>query len=158
MATLETRRATIEDAAVITKLALELGYDCDIPAMRHRLGLVADVADQAVFVAALDGAEVVGWVHVATRVSLTSPAFVEVFGLIVSSAYRRLGIGRALMERCESWAESIRVHDIRVRSQSHRQDANDFYLARGYTAIKEQRVYQRRVEASDTTATPTLSD
>ncbi|MEM6996351.1 MAG: GNAT family N-acetyltransferase, partial [Myxococcota bacterium] len=101
MATLETRRATAEDAPVMAKLALELGYDCDVPAMRHRLASVSDAEDHAVFVAALDGHTVVGWVHVTHRRTMTSRAFVEITGLVVSSGYRRLGIGRALMQRSE---------------------------------------------------------
>ncbi len=158
MATLETRRASAEDAPVMSKLALELGYDADVPAMRHRLSKVRDAEDHAVFVAALDGQTVVGWVHVALRQSMTSKAFVEITGLVVSSGYRRLGIGRALMQRTESWAESLRVEDIRVRAQLHREDAQAFYAAMGYELLKQQQVFHRRVDPADPTATPTLSD
>lgn len=158
MATLETRLATAEDAPIIAKLALELGYDADVPAVRFRLGQLRDEEDHAVFVAALDGKQVVGWIHLSRRCSLTSRAFIEIEGLIVASAHRRLGIGRALMDRARSWAELLQVDDIRVRAQPHRKEAHAFYERQGFSVLKEQRVYALEVPRVDVGSTPTLVD
>jgi len=158
MATLETRLATAEDAPTIAKLSLELGYDADVPAVRYRLAQIRDEGDHAVFVAALDGKTVVGWVHLARRCTLTSRAFIEIDGLVVASAHRRLGIGRALMERARSWAAQLKVDDIRVRAQAHRTQAHTFYERQGFSLIKEQRVYALEIPRVDVGSTPTLVD
>ena len=148
----------MEDAQSIAKLALELGYDVDDAAMRHRLAQVREQPEHAVFVAALDGQKVVGWVHVQLHQTLLSRAFVEISGLVVSSGFRKLGIGRALMDRAERWAERFAVEDVRVRAQVHRTDAHEFYEHLGYERTKEQRVFRRPVERMDPGGIPTLSD
>ena len=58
--TLETRKAALSDAATLSRLTLQLGYDCTEVMMRQRLVRLRDDPDHAVFVASLDGGEVVG--------------------------------------------------------------------------------------------------
>src|SRR5690606_7946877 len=55
MLTLETRRATLADASAMSRLTLQLGYDCNEVMMRQRLTRLRDEPDHAVFVAGLEG-------------------------------------------------------------------------------------------------------
>lgn len=155
--TLETRTAALADASAISRLTLQLGYDCTEVAMRQRLIRLREEPEHAVFVAALDGQEVVGWVHVELRTVLWCDPFAEILGLVVAVQHRRLGVGRALAERVVTWAETHKIADVRARAQEHREDALTFYEGLGFELYKEQQVY-RRLAASpdDPSGPPTL--
>jgi ribosomal protein S18 acetylase RimI-like enzyme len=155
--TLETRKAALSDAATLSRLTLQLGYDCSEVMMRRRLIRLRDDLEHAVFVAALDGHEVVGWVHVEVRTPLWSDPFAEITGLVVDVHHRRLGIGRALADRAVVWAETHPIAEVRARAQLHREDALAFYEGLGFELIKEQQVYRRRFEDPvDASGPPTL--
>ncbi|MCX4240123.1 GNAT family N-acetyltransferase [Paraliomyxa miuraensis] len=155
--TLETRRATLADASVVSRLTLQLGYDCSEVMMRQRLARVRDEPEHAVFVAAIDGLEVVGWVHVELRKPLWCDPFSEIMGLVVSAHHRRLGVGRALVDRVRQWGDERKVRDLRARAQEHREDALSFYEALGFELYKEQQVYRYPDEAPiDPGGSPTL--
>ena len=143
MMTLETRRATLDDAGPMARLALELGYDCDDPAMRRRLLAIRSEADHAIFVGALAGGMVVGFIHMELRRGLLSDPFAEIASFVVSSQHRGIGIGRALLERGHDWADQLGIDHVRVRTQPHRRDAVAFYERNGYERVKEQRVLAR---------------
>jgi ribosomal protein S18 acetylase RimI-like enzyme len=140
-------------------LTLLLGYDCNEVMMRQRLVRLRDEPEHAVFVAAIDGQEVVGWVHVELRKPLTSDPFAEIAGLVVSAAHRRLGVGRALADRAIAWAETHRIADVRAPTQVHRDDALAFYEGLGFELYKEQEVHRRVTgETVDPGGSPTLID
>lgn len=155
--TLETRKAALSDASAMSRLTLLLGHDCTEVMMRQRLARLRDAAEHGLFVAALDGKELVGWVHVELRRALTCEPFAEIAALVVSAQHRRLGIGRALADRAVAWAEAQHVADVRAGAQLHREEALSFYEGLGFELFEEQQVY-RRVdhEADDVTAPPTL--
>ncbi|MCA9708838.1 MAG: GNAT family N-acetyltransferase [Myxococcales bacterium] len=157
--TLETRRASLSDASSMSRLSMQLGYDSTELTMRQRMIRVRDDVAHAVFVAALEGDEVVGWVHVTLRNTLWSEPFAEIVGLVVDTNHRRLGVGRALVERVVAWSEAMHVQDLRARAQEHREDALAFYEGLGFELYKEQQVYRRVFEpAADPGGMPTLVD
>jgi GNAT superfamily N-acetyltransferase len=157
--TLETRKAVLSDASIMSRLTLQLGYDCSEVMMRQRLARLRDHPDHGVFVAAVDGQEVVGWVHVELRKPLTCDPFADIVGLVVSAHHRRLGIGRALADRAVAWAEALNVSDVRAAAQEHREDALTFYEGLGFELFKEHQVYRRLVgETVDVGGSPTLVD
>jgi GNAT superfamily N-acetyltransferase len=156
---LETRKAALSDASTMSRLTLLLGYDCNEVMMRQRLIRLRDEPEHAVFVAAIDGHEVVGWVHVELRKPLLSEPFAEIAGLVVSAAHRRLGIGRALADRAVAWADTHRIADVRAPAQAHREDALTFYEGLGFELLKEHQVYRRVTgDAVDPGGSPTLID
>lgn len=155
--TLETRKAALSDAATLSRLTLQLGYDCTEVMMRQRLVRLRDDPDHAVFVAALDGGEVVGWVHLELRKPLWCDPFVEIVSLVVSATHRRIGIGRALADRAIAWGQSLRIADVRARAQAHREDALSFYEGLGFELFKEHQVYRWvEGEAPDVNGSPTI--
>jgi len=155
--TLETRKAALADASTMSRLTLQLGYDCTEVMMRQRLARLRDDPEHAVFVASLDGSEVVGWVHLEVRKPLWCDPFVEIVGLVVSGSHRRLGIGKALAERAIAWGQTHRIADVRARAQEHREDALSFYEGIGFELFKEQQVYRWVVEEpSDVNGSPTI--
>lgn len=155
--TLETRKAALPDASAMSRLTLLLGHDCTEVAMRQRLARLRDAPDHAVFVAALDGQEVVGWVHVELRRPLTSGPYAEINALVVSAHHRRLGVGRALAERAVTWAAAQQVADVRAGAQLHREDALSFYEGLSFELFAERQVYRRAPDDGDEpTGSPTI--
>ncbi len=142
MTTLETRRATLQDAQTMARLAMELGYDCDETSMRRRLLAIRSEADHAIFVAGIEGGRVVGWIHIEIRRGLLADHYAEIGALIVGTPHRKIGVGRALMERAADWAYKLELDRIRVRTQVHREGAIAFYERLGYERLKEQRVLE----------------
>jgi GNAT superfamily N-acetyltransferase len=159
MLTLETRRAILADAGAIARLAMELGYDCDESTMRRRILGIRSEADHAIFVGAIGSEMVVGWIHLEVRRGVLADPFVEITGFVVGAQHRRIGVGRALMQRAHDWSEQAGIGQVRVRTQPHRREAIAFYETLGYVRIKDQRVLVRdKVVDPPPTGTVTLDD
>jgi GNAT superfamily N-acetyltransferase len=131
------RPVRLSDAGEIAQLTTQLGYDLTEADAADRLSRLQLRDDQQFFVADLDG-QAVGWVHVVFAEYIDAEAFVVIGGLVVDRHHRRLGIGRALMDRAEVWAAERRCAMVRLTSSATRAAAHRFYEALGYTNIKTQ--------------------
>jgi GNAT superfamily N-acetyltransferase len=131
-AAIAIRPLTLDDAAAVAALSGDLGYPADPAVMGARLSALLGEAGHAVFGAAGADGALLGWVHVCARLLLIdSPsAFIE--GLVVGSAARRGGVGRALMAAAEDWARASGAGVVRLRSGAARGEAHAFYRALGY--------------------------
>ncbi len=137
MANVTIRVARATDAGEIAQLTTQLGYELTDADAADRLSRVLLRDDQRFFVADLDG-RAVGWVHVVRAEYVDAEAFVVIGGLVVDRSYRRLGIGRALMDRAEAWARERGCSVVRLSSSATRTAAHRFYEGLGYTNIKIQ--------------------
>ena len=100
------REAALADCSAITRLNREeMGYD--YPQEKTFVKLQACLANPAhrIFVAEWEG-EVVGYLHLEEYDVLYARHLGNVLGLAVSSAWRRQGVGRALLSAGEAWARS----------------------------------------------------
>jgi ribosomal protein S18 acetylase RimI-like enzyme len=61
--------------------------------------------------------------------------WLAVDNVAVLSAYRRLGIGRALMEQAHAWAQAQRLTEVELTVWEFNQEALAFYETLGYTTI-----------------------
>ena len=139
------RIATLDDPGPIAALCLQLGYEADAQALGSRLAYILGDPRQAVFVADLPAARVVGWVHAFIACYLEAKPFAEIGGVVVDATCRRLGIGRRLMVAVEGWARNCGVRSIRVRSSVVRAEAHAFYESIGYCMVKEQYTFSKDV-------------
>ena len=137
MLSVTIRAARESDAYSIAELTTQLGYDVSEADAAHRLSRILPRNDQQFFVADLDS-RAVGWVHVVLAEYVDAEAFVVIGGLVVDRNHRRLGIGRALMDRAEMWARERGCSIVRLTSSSTRKTAHRFYENLGYTNIKTQ--------------------
>ena len=94
-------------------------------------------ADAAMLVADVGGS-VVGY----ARVKLGRPpvdamhrprVFAYIEEVVVSSHHRRLGVGKALMQRVEGWARDRKVDQIELIVWEFNDEARKFYESLGYT-------------------------
>ena len=139
---MELRDAILADAAAIAALTTELGYHADAEAIAARLGRVIGRSETRVCVAVVSG-QVAGWVQAHASVVLESGFRVEIVGLVVGQAFRRRGIGRALVQKIEEWSATFGAFVVVVRSNVQREESHTFYPALGYSASKTQHVYRK---------------
>ena len=131
------RAARTSDAGEVAQLTTQLGYDLTVDDARSRLSRILGRDAQQFFVADLGG-RAIGWVHVVVVEYVDAEAFVLIGGLVVDRDHRRLGVGRALMDRAETWARERGCSMVRLTSSATRSAAHKFYETLGYTNIKTQ--------------------
>jgi GNAT superfamily N-acetyltransferase len=139
------RWATISDAGGIALLCGQLGYPSSPEEVRLRMKSILTENEQAVFVAVQGRIELVGWVQVSLlRLVVLSP-MAEVVGLIVKEGLRSQGIGLALLDRAETWAQERGLSMMMVHSNVIRERAHQFYTKTGYKLIKSQHVLMKKL-------------
>ena len=138
----EIRRAELDDAPELTRLAGQLGYPMSAAEMGLRLAALLPDERHYVAVVARD-ANVFGWMHVEHRLSLEGGDRAELMGLVVDSTARRGGFGRALVQAAEDWAAARGLSSLTVRSNVARDQSHPFYEALGYSRAKTQHVYRK---------------
>ena len=132
---------TLRHAQAVQKLSQQLGYAPFLNEIENNIKEVIINNDHVAFVAIAND-EVAGWIHAFRGFLLESNPFIEIGGLIVDEKYRSGGIGKKLVERIKQWCAEKQISTLRVRSQLKRKEAHQFYLANGFTEIKEQKVFQ----------------
>ncbi len=138
------RIATINDFEGINRLGTTLGYEVSSEEHAHQRLLQVLNANNThhVWVYEEDG-RVLGWIHGFVSLRVASEPFIEIGGIVVDDAIRRMGIGTKLIEHIRDWADEL-GYGLRVRSNTKRQDTHDFYKALGLQEEKEQYVFIRR--------------
>lgn len=130
--TIKLRSPSLSDTPVLSKLLGELGYPAEPDTIPARLTSLQGDQRAVVAVAVLDG-HVVGAMtaHVISALHVTGPVAM-LTALVVARESRGKGVGRALVERAESWAVARGAAKISLTSALHRVEAHDFYKKLGY--------------------------
>src|SRR5262245_48062896 len=97
------RTATRADAGAVAALAAQLGHDEAEDEIGRRIEEIRAQASGEIFVAVVPPGNVVGWVQVFSLLLVELPPLAEVGGIVVDARYRRIGVGRSLMEAAELW-------------------------------------------------------
>ena len=135
------------DAVRIAELSGVLGYPISVELASARLQRVLAHRANAVFVAELASAGVVGWIHGAEQLLLESGHHCEILGLVVAANQRRYGIGRRLLAELERWAGERGLEQVSVRSNVVRAESHPFYERLRYIRAKTQHVYRKQISA-----------
>jgi GNAT superfamily N-acetyltransferase len=128
---LAVRDAGPADAKAIAGLLGELGYRTDREEIPERLSTIHREGGAAVLAVDADGSALglmclasFAALHVAGRTGYITT-------VVTSSAARRRGVGRALVDYAKQWARSRGCVRLSVTSAEHRADAHSFYPACG---------------------------
>lgn len=138
---MKIREAEKSDFYEINLLSEELGYEkvTQLEAEK-RLAVILKSENDKLWVYE-DNNRIKGWIHAFIARRAASDSFAEIGGLVVSSDFRRKGIGKALVETSMEWAKSNKIK-IRVRCNSKRSDTHVFYRSIGFDQIKSQHVFE----------------
>ncbi|GDY26862.1 MULTISPECIES: GNAT family N-acetyltransferase [unclassified Agarivorans] len=140
---MQIRPVHIEDAADIARLAKQLGYNPSAQTVLPNIHGILENSTHQAFVYLNEEEQIVGWIHVFIALRLGSLPFAEIGGMVVDQDSQQQGIGRRLVKQCRHWAASHGVGDIRVRCDTTREQANQFYQHIGFKQRKSQRVFVR---------------
>jgi len=133
------------DAPRVAELAGELGYPSTAEQILTRKAVLDRQGMSVIFVAEMEGGEVIGWIIVSEICSLELDPHAEVKGLVVAASARNRGLGAKLMEAGETWARSRGLHEMVLRSNVLRDRAHAFYKRLGYEEQKRQVKMRRRL-------------
>ncbi len=139
------RLASTSDITAIVELSDQLGYPTNAEQVARRLAEILNKPEHVVWIAELESGAVVGWVHVTRTTWLEIDPFAEIGGLVVDAAHRSQGIGKALLDKAEAWALENGLSSLRVRSNVIRSRAHHFYEEAGYSIIKSQHVFEKKL-------------
>lgn len=131
--------ADLDDAQ---RLMRDLGYEIEIAELAKRFHAVRAYDDHAIFTARIDG-EVLGIVHIYQRAALEKPVEAYVQSFVVSAAKQRTGIGHALMQAAEDWAQARCLHSISLHTSQHREGALAFYTREGFEEVSHGRMLRK---------------
>jgi GNAT superfamily N-acetyltransferase len=139
------RQASLEDAADIARLSLQLDPSLEPTTITQRFSRLLARPTHAFFVLiGTDGTDdVVGFVAAEHRSLLQFGERIELIALVVDHAHRRRGAGLALVSAAEAWASRRAVAEVVVRSSLARDASHPFYQRIGYAHHKTQHVYTR---------------
>jgi predicted N-acetyltransferase YhbS len=136
------RLASPDDAPVLAEVWAEVlrrvDHDEQVADLKRIIGRVTPLADERIVVAEYDG-EVAGAVHLraSTLTPINLEPVVQAISPHVLPAFRRRGVGRALMGAAVTFAEERSIAHIATAAISGSRDANRFMarLALGPHAI-----------------------
>jgi N-acetylglutamate synthase-like GNAT family acetyltransferase len=144
------RLARLEDTDALANLAGQLGYPSTVEQIRRRFEVLMEKSDEnAVFVAEANG-KILGWVHVHLYSLLVDDPETEIGGLVVDEAARGQRIGEELMQAAEAWTLEKGCSSVYLRSNVIRTRAHEFYKRIGYSVIKSQYAFRKKLEEQST--------
>jgi GNAT superfamily N-acetyltransferase len=132
----------------IHALVLDWGYSVSEATTRQWLDAILESPDHQIFVA-VSGDLVVGWAVAEKRITLAQGLVTEISALVVSSGFRRSGLGKRLVNAVEQWSLSMGLHRLVVRSNVSRVESHEFYPSIGFELTKTSHVYTRDLVNSD---------
>jgi len=129
---LTIRVAETDDAAALTQLMCELGYETTKSEMQVRLERIAADERYRTFVAVHAG-EVCGMIGTLASFSYehNDPGG-RILALVTLKTMRRCGIGRALIATAEKDFVQREIRRVALNTRLRRDDAHKFYESLGY--------------------------
>ena len=140
LSSIRVREIKEADYLSVAALTAELGYSISQEHVHEQIKSILKHQDHFALVA-VKNEEVIGYIHVFRTLRLTSTPFLEIGGIIVKQAERRQGIGKMLIDAIDKFSsENIK---IRVRCNSKRELAHQFYHSLSFVEKKEQKVFEK---------------
>lgn len=115
-----------------------LGYDFPEDQTKEQLKIILNAPTDKIFVAEIDG-KVVGYIQLSAYECTYSESLKNILALVVSEGFRKMGIGRKLLQTAEEWAKKSGAKADRLVSSSYQTGAHQFYINCGYTMRKDQK-------------------
>lgn len=124
-----------KDLTALIALIKQLGYTHSKQSLLTNIKAVHKAGGE-IFIAELNSS-VVGCICAIIDIRLAEGTQGEIVSLVVDKDHRGHGLGKGLVETAEHWL-SQHVNSIRIRANSIRKSARQFYQDLGYVEIKQQ--------------------
>ena len=138
----EVRKYHDSDLRDLVDLMAQLGYQHTEQSLRENIGAVRESGGE-IFVADSRG-KVYGCICAIFDIRLAAGTNGEIVSLVVDRSARGMGVGKGLVAKAESWLKQ-KTNRLRVRANSVRTEAHDFYKSLGYSFSKTQSVFTKNV-------------
>jgi len=128
------RQATAGDISALASLMNELGYATTVADMQGRYNLLQGHPDYATWVAVCNN-QVAGMIGLLRNIYFEKNGiYIRVGALVVHKAYRKMGLGKALLQKATDWAIELGASQIFLNSgnREERKDAHAFYQHLGF--------------------------
>ena len=128
------RPANEEDVAALASLMNELGYPTTVAEMQARYNLLQNHPDYATWIAVCNN-QVAGMTGLVRNIYYEKNGiYIRVGALVVYKAYRKLGLGKALLQKATDWAIELGASHILLNSgnRDERKEAHAFYQHLGF--------------------------
>lgn len=135
------------DLEVAQGLMAQLGYDIPAEDLAARFSTVTANPNHAILVAERGGL-LLGLVHIFIRAALEKPVEAVVQSLVVDGRARGTGIGRALLDRAEGWAQARGLTSVALYTTVSRADARAFYGHLGYAEDAQSALLRKTLQTS----------
>lgn len=150
MESIEIRLATAHDAPALSRLLGQLGYPADPAEIPGRLQKL-DTRPGTTVLVAEQNQRVVGCVtiHLFHSLHTTEPT-AWLTAVVVDEDVRGQGVGSAMIKRAEIWAIQHGALRIALTSALRREEAHEFYKARGYehTGVRLSKIFAKELTRS----------
>lgn len=134
------RNAISEDAKAIHQLTSDLGYSPSQEVVASQLEYLLNSSEHQVQIFE-HLQQPAGWIQFSKTYRVGSEPFIEITGLVVSTRFRRLGIATALVSQALTFAAAENLK-VRVRCNSQRTEAHQFYRSIGFKVNKQQEIFE----------------
>ncbi len=130
------RKSIPSDINSLAELCTELGYPASLEEISLRMSHISKQENCKTIVAELGG-KVVGFMGMTMNMSWeNNGCFLRIQALVVTEKYRKLGVGKLLLDYAECYANEINAKSIALNcgNRSERENAHKFYLSVGFEA------------------------
>lgn len=128
---MQIRGVDQSDAAALSTLLFQLGYEVSPEEVSGRIDAVLRVEGHDVWLAQIVRMPV-GMIHIFERPAIEIETMLVVQSLVVAETHRRLGVGRALMAAVDQHAKQRQISSITLSSRQNRAGAHKFYQSLGF--------------------------
>ena len=138
----EIRKYHDSDLGNLVELMAQLGYQHTERSLSENICAVRESGGE-IFVAD-SRSKVCGCICAIFDIRLAAGINGEIVSLVVDRSARGMGVGKGLVAQAESWLKQ-RTNRLRVRANSVRSEAHNFYESLGYSLSKTQSVFTKNV-------------
>jgi GNAT superfamily N-acetyltransferase len=128
------RQATDGDVPALALLMNELGYPTTVAEMQNRYNLLQSHPDYATWVAVCNN-QVAGMIGLLRNIYYEkNGAYIRVGALVVNKEFRKMGLGKALLQKATDWAIELGAGQVILNSgnREERKEAHIFYQHQGF--------------------------
>jgi GNAT superfamily N-acetyltransferase len=143
---MKIRKMLTSDLGPVTDLCRQLATEGrSLDEMAGRVKLAQADPRHTQVVAVDESKRVVAWMHLHETYLVAAEPCLQVLALVVDESCRGKGVGKLMMDFAERHAASRGLPRVYLHSQVKRTQAHRFYEGLGYTVLKTQVAFEKRL-------------